>query len=175
MQDIWIKDDEPISVSFDTKGYRLFKGCRGILGSPSEAFLCLVMVKEDKKILLQRTSELKGHVLIRTKEEALGFVRLFTSLNTHYLFSDSNYIEPSSSDDDNAGIGVYSKIYEKKMKLNPVRTQVEGSNYVIERNLADQTGKLIRVTERVGSDGSYRIEHEELIDANSPVIYPVYE
>jgi hypothetical protein len=172
--EIWILESEPIQVSFDTKGYMFYKGGRGILGSPIESYLRLVAVKGEDKIEILIVSDLKERVVIKSPDEALEFVRLFTSIETHFLFKDIHSIEPRVADDA-PGIGEYTEEYERRMGLEPVRSSVEGDSFVIERNLVDNERKLFRAIERVGQDGAYSLETTRTIDAESPIIYPIYQ
>jgi hypothetical protein len=173
-EQIWFLEDKAIRVSFDTKGYAFYKGGRGILGTPVEAYLRLIAVKGGEKMEIPSVSDLKGRVVIRSPEEALEFVRLFTSIETHYLFPDIQYIEPTLVN--NApGLGEYTEEYKQRMNLEPPRYRQEGDVYVIERNLVDRDGKFFRATERVGRDGDYSLLKALIIDEHSPVTYPAYE
>ncbi len=173
-EEIWILKDEPIRVSFDTKGYVFYKGGRGVLGRPVEADLRLIAVKAAEKIEIKSVSHLEGRVVIRSSKEALEFVRLFTSIKTHYLFPDIQYIEPGVAEDV-PGPGEYASEYKERMNLELARSRREASDFVIERNLVDRGGKLFRATERVGMDGAYALMETVVIDENSPITYPMYE
>lgn len=173
-EEIWILENEQIRVSFATKGYTFYKGGRGILGSPVEAHLRLIAGKGEEKIEIPRASDLKGRVAIRTPEEALEFVRFLASRETHYLFPDIRYLEPTVADK-TPGIGEYTGEYGQRMNLKPARHKQEGDVFVIERNLVYPSGKLLRAIEHVGRDGEYSLMKTVLIDECSPVIYPVYQ
>jgi hypothetical protein len=173
-EEIWIFEDEPIRVSYGTKGYIFYKGGSGILGSPIEAQLRLVSVKGAERIELPSVADLKGRVVIESCEEALEFVRLFTSTDTHYLFSGIHYIE-STLADNSPGLGEYTEAYKQRMNLEPPSCRQKGDVYIIERNLADRAGKLFRATERVGRDGDYSLLKSAIIDEHSPVTYPIYQ
>jgi hypothetical protein len=171
---IWVLEDEPIRVSFNTKGYAFYKGGRGILGSPMEAHLRLIAVRGRDQVEIPGASHLKGRVAIESTEEALEFVRLFTSKGTHYLFPDGQYIEPALAE--NApGLGEFTKEYAQRMKLEPVRSRRKGDGFEIERSLVDRAGTLLRATERVGKDGDYSLMKAVIIDESSPVSFPFYE
>ena len=173
-QDIWILEGAQVPVTFDTKGYVLYKGCTGVVGLPMEAYLRLVLVKGEAKIELANASKLKGRVIIKNSEEALEFARLITSIDTHYLFPDIDYIEPQEGNNAEI-IGTYSKEYGKRLGLRPTNASSEGAVYRIERNLVDKSQRLYRTTESVGKDGAYSITKLDLIDEKSPVIFPVYQ
>jgi hypothetical protein len=173
-EQIWFLEDKAIRVSFDTKGYAFYKGGRGILGTPVEAYLRLIAVKGGEKMEIPSVSDLKGRVVIRSPEEALEFVRLFTSIETHYLFPDIPYVEPAVAEHVPC-LGEYTEEYKERMNLEPARSRREGNDFVIERNLVDRGGKLFRVTERVGRDGNYSFMKTVLIDEHSPIMYPIYQ
>lgn len=162
--DIWILKDQPIRVSFDTKGATFYKGVRGVLGVPMENFLRLISVKDDEKVEVPTVSDLKGRVVIANPEEALEFVRLFTSPSTHYLFPDSDYIEPTVETQQ-----------EHNLTLASVTARAEQGEFVIERNLVSRDGKLVRAIERVTGDGDYSLEGTAIIDEHSPISYPLYQ
>ena len=173
-EQIWFLKDKPVRVSFDTKGYAFYKGGRGILGTPIEAYLRLIAVKGDEKIEILRVSDLKTRVVINSPQDALEFVRLFTSSKTHSLFPEVLNIEPSEAED-LPGAGEYTKEYAERIGLEPATSTPEGNGFIVERNLLDSTGKLFRATESVGRDGDYALLRRMTIDEYSPVIYPVYE
>ena len=173
-QDLWILDDEPIEVSFDTKGYSWFKATSGGLGDPSEAFLRLIAVKQDEQIVIQTIPDLAGRVIIRSPEEALEFVRLFTSVATHYLFPDSQYLEAREADN-GPGAGEYSKTYGEEMNLKPPVARHEGDVFLLDRTLVNRKGKLLRGKEQVSRDGGYELLEAVVIDERTPVIYPLYQ
>lgn len=172
--DIWILEDQIIPVSFDTKGYTFYKGGKGIPGTPMEKFLQLVAVKGDDKVLIPTIPDLKGRVVIKSPEEALEFVRLFTAPDTHYLFRDSRYIEPNLMST-TPTIVEYSDDYQKQMNLQPPETGREDSVFTIQRNLVTAPRRLIRARERVGADGEYSIVETQVIDEHSPISYPLYQ
>ncbi|HEX3250327.1 MAG TPA: hypothetical protein VHS05_12930 [Pyrinomonadaceae bacterium] len=162
--DIWILEDQPVRVTFDTKGATFYKGGRGVLGLPIENHLRLIAVKDHDKVEVPTVSDLKGRVVITSKEEALEFVRLFTSRATHYLFPDNQYLEPTTEDQQ-----------QKNLALKPVTSEEENGAFVIERNLVSREGKLVRATERVTPDGEYSVVSTEVINEQSPIPFPIYQ
>ena len=174
MKPIWLLEDEPIRVCFDSHGYAFYKGASEIIGTPIEAFLRLIAIKGDERIEVQCVNDLKRLVTIRSPEEALEFVELFTSLKTHYLFPTISYLEPEVTDDV-PGVGQYTKEYAKRLKIEATKSRQEGESFVIVRNLMDKSGRLFRATERVNKDGDYSLIKEEVVDEHSPIIYPLYQ
>ena len=163
-EDIWILKDQPIRVSFDTKGATFYKGVRGVLGVPMENYLRLIVVQGHDKVEIPTVADLKGRVVIESPEEALDFVRLFTSPATHYLFPDSRYLEPTAE-----------QLQEEHLTLKPVTSNEENGAFVIERNLVSREGKLVRATEHVTTEGDYSLEGTDVIDEHSPIGYPLYQ
>jgi hypothetical protein len=169
-----ILPDEPIPVSFDTRGYTFWKGVRGVIGTPVEASLKLVAVKGDEKVEIKTVADLKDRVVIASPEQALGFVRLFTSLDTHYLFDDVGYIEPRLARN-GPGPGECTAEYEARMNVRPISVRQDDDAFVVERHVLERTGRLVRVVERVGRNGEYSLERATTIDERSPIHYPAYE
>ncbi len=172
--EIWILDDEPIRISFNAKGYSFYKGGKGLPGAPIEAHLCLTATRGKEKILITSVSDLKGRVVIKSPDEALEFARLFTSMETHYLFQDIHYIEPRET----LGVpgnGEYTNEYKNRLKLKPAACISKDNYFVIERNLVDRESKLFRATEHVGRDGAYSLVKSITLDRRSPIIYPIYQ
>jgi hypothetical protein len=162
--EIWILQDQPIRVSFDTKGATFYKGGRGVMGLPLENHLRLIAVQDHDKEEIATVADLKGRVVIASSEQALEFVRLFTSPATHYLFPDSNYIEPTIEDQ-----------RDKNLTPPPVTSTEEDGAFAIERNLVSRDGKLVRATERVTTDGDYSLQKTRVVNEHSPIGYPIYQ
>jgi hypothetical protein len=172
--DLRIFEDHAIPVSFDTRGYRFYRGVRGILHTPVEANLHLVYVKGREKILLLRVSDLEGRVHIETPGQALEFVRLFSAPDTHYFFPDYPYMEVRKGGEQ-TGPGEYTPSYAAKMNLAGPVTGREGGEFIVERNLLDRQSRLFRSRERVGPDGHYALDRVQIIDGLSPIAYPLYQ
>lgn len=172
--EVWIFENKPIPVSFNTDGYVYYQGGRGLLGSPTEAHSRLVAVKGEDRILIPSVADLKGRVVIKGPAKALSFVRLFTAIETHYLFPDSHLVEPREAHG-SPGPGEYTPAYGQRMGLMPARARREGHSFIVERNLVDRQGKLVRGTERVGHDGAYALLKTDVIDEHSPITYPLYQ
>jgi hypothetical protein len=170
----WNLWDEPLRLSFDTHGYSFRKANRGVITTPAEASLVLVATKDEEQVAIRTVADLQGKVTIETPEQALELVRLFTGADTHYLFRDSRHVEPRPATHV-PGLAEYSPDYARRVSLQPPRVRKEGDDFVIERYLLDRHRKLYRVTERVGSKGSYALESMQIVDEQSPIVYPVYE
>lgn len=174
MEDIWILEKEPIRVSFSTKGYDFYKGGRGLAGFPVKSYLRLIAVKGKNKAEISGVPDLKRYVSIEKPNEALEFVRLFTSIETHYLFPEIHYIEPAVAVD-TPRPGEYTEEYGVLMNLEKATARREKDYFVIERNLLDKTGKLFRAIEHVGRDGAYSLIKKTIIVEVALISYPIYQ
>lgn len=173
-EEIWILDDELIETSFDTSGYTFYKGGTGVLGTPAEAFLRLVAVKGDERLIVETIEALSGYVTIRTPDEALEFGRLFTSVDTHYLFPEVSYVEPVYVEGD-PGVAEYSDDYADQMRLPAARVSEQSGVFVVERALLSKTQRLVHATETIAPDGTYELHDVTTLDEHAPIQYPVYE
>lgn len=174
--EIKIFDKTPVKVSFETNGYVFFKGFKGPFGKPPEAFLKLIAVKDNKKIMLEKTSSLKGYVKIKNDEEALEFVRLFTGINSHYLFDDVNYIEVfEKNENKNTYVGlIESENYKKLNLFKPVIIK-DKNGFIIERCLYNTKREIFHGIEKIGFDGEYTITVKKIIAKDYSLQYPYYE
>lgn len=178
---IWL--DEPINVSFNTNGYTFYKGTTGLLGCPVESFLELIAVKADtaveERIILPRTTSLEGYVTISTPSEALEFVRLFTDLETHFLFEDSRYIEIHYSDTDilrgNLSQDRLLNSDFEEFGLFEAITREENNVFIVERCLLDSDRTIIHSRETVSPNGQYTITIVNTIASNTNLSFPIYE
>lgn len=164
----WHELEPEVKISFLQSGYKLIKAYDGKRGEPAEAYLKLFAVKDNEKRAINTSQGLQGVVQIKSKEDALSFVRLFTSVDTHYLFRDLNIIEATRSDANNGerfgSVWPYWFGSKGERKLQPVSIKQEGSDFLIQRNIitypnsATRKSKIYRSLERVSSDGKY--EHK---------------
>lgn len=173
-EEIWIDERQPIRVAFDTNGYKFYKGSRGVLGTPAQAFQRLIAVKNGDKVEISSVEDFQSIVTITSPEQALEFVRLFTSLDTHYLFPEVDYLEPCRAQGEPRA-GEYDREYERGMNLKLPSAQAENGSFIVERNLLERSGRLFRGTESVDRRGEYTLTTSTIIDEHSPVIYPVFE
>lgn len=171
---IWLQEDQPVHVSFDTGGYTLYRGTRGILGTPAEAYLRLFAVQGEEKREVSSPAALQGLVSIEEPAQALDFVRLFTNLETHFLFPGLGLVEPRLASG-TPRPGEHTGEYARQAGLSPASARQEGESFIVEQSLIDPSGALYRVTSRVGRDGSYAELSRRVIDAHSPISYPIVQ
>ncbi|OGX44053.1 MAG: hypothetical protein A3H41_01645 [Omnitrophica WOR_2 bacterium RIFCSPLOWO2_02_FULL_45_28] len=191
-QDDEIVLDRQISLSFETNGYKFYQGYPGKIGEPREAFLKLVAVKDKKQVILPSSNSLKGYVALKTHSDALEFVRLFTSIDTHYLFEGTHFIEVKDAgyddpmklrDDGHGGLlqggGLsYGELTNKKFKelgLFEPKVQKVQNGFIIERCLVNYERDIIHSLETVRSDGEYSIKIKKIIAAKVGISLPIYE
>jgi hypothetical protein len=130
--------------------------------APEECCLHLESVLHGVRHRVVTTTQLQGLVNIQSRRQALEYVRLFTDLDTHYLFADSNILEVH--DDVAAGepFGLMSGFLpEGPRRLRRVAVARTARGFRIERDLAtypraDGKSLVIRVVERVSKDGKYQ-------------------
>jgi hypothetical protein len=174
-EDFIYTQEEPLAHSFFLPGRRFFRGCRETLGFPVEAFLKLVVVEDGKKKLLPKTGDLKGHVKIDSPEKALEFVRLFTDLETHYLFEDSRCIEVRPTDSGVPGYGELPRPEFERWKLVlPVTARI-GAGFQVTRAVVDSQSTISMRTEQVSEDGNYLILKEIEVTKEADILFPMYE
>jgi hypothetical protein len=140
----------------------------------------LVAVGGDSSYALDRRSSLVGSVEVRSAEDALAFVRLFSQRKTHYLFADSDFLELQKYAPDwdfwpdsvsirqarEAGIPFDSLTVEV--------VAVDGG-YRITRYAADWEGNVFRVVEQVGTDGTYEVLRREVLARGLRITMPEYQ
>jgi len=177
---IWL--EKPLAVPFQTNGYTLYRGTKGCeIGLPPEAFLKLVAVKteldgEKYKIVLPKTTSLKGYAAIKTPEDALALARLFTDLNTHYLFEDSEWLEIAHSTEKGKLSWAWLPTVEfTRLGLFAPKVKKENNRFVIERCLLNSRHEIVRSKETIAKDGGYVIQIEAVMAVRNDVIYPFYE
>lgn len=167
-----------IKVPFDTNGYVFYQGRKGEGGFPFQAFAKLVAVKGNEKIILPKTTSLKGYVSIKSLEGALAFVRLFTSVDTDYLFEDSPGIEATSKADASGGKIGYGQVpqneWERLKLFEPKIRAVDGS-FLVERCLLNYNHEIFHSEEKVSTEGEYSISKKETLQKNSKIQLPYYE
>ena len=141
----WVEADDtkPIPLSSLVNGWKLYEGGGVMFGLPAEAFAKLVAVKGDERRILYRTTSLAGYVRIRTEEQALELVRLFTNLETHYLFEDFSETEVKLAH----GKPELSELAEaeyRRLKITEPSVRRDGNWFVITRYLADDKPVAVR-------------------------------
>jgi hypothetical protein len=93
------RDAEHLKCGFTAPSVDLFRGHTGNqVFAPIEAGMGLVMRANGKVSVIRTIKDLRGHVRIKSPEDALQFVRLTTSLETGFLFEHDEWVEivPSS-------------------------------------------------------------------------------
>jgi hypothetical protein len=183
MPSIWIPDNSPpLKISLETNGWIFFQGYTDDeTGKPPQAFLKLIAVKGKEKNVLSNTKSLEGYFWIKTEENALEFVRLFTNFNTQYLFRDADWIElkKKSKDSERESIPGYIEESEfEKLKLfEPRVTRIKKKKYVfvVERCLLNSKGEVFQTRETVWENGAYNIEIVKIIAKETDLQYPFYE
>jgi hypothetical protein len=175
---IWISEHEaPIKVPFKTSGYTFYRGTDSELGEPLEAFLKLVAVNGRQRVLLPRTTSLRGYVTLTNDNDALAFVRLFTDLDTHYLFDDSPGVEirhVAKMPERLQYATMTTKRFRDRGLFEPrVRKTAKGS-FVIERFLLTFERKIVQTEETVEADGRYASKVVKTMSEEEELVFPMY-
>jgi len=106
--------------------------------------------------------DLQGSVRIGTAEQALEFVRLFSTEGRWRFSGVADYVEPVPGDRDVAACFVVAR--HRYGHLPRIATSQAGDDpkgtgpFVVRRLLVDQEYKVYDATERVARDGGYMIE-----------------
>lgn len=171
---IWIDKSSTILRDFFLSNWSFYKGCRGALGTPLEAFLKLVAVSDGERMILPTTKSVEGYVNIKTHGQALSFVRLFTDLDTHYLFDNNEFIEVRPAQN-TPSWGELPLAQFQKLGLKAPSVSGVGSCFFIDRYLVDDDRNIYLVHESVSATGAYMIVSKKLVAAGTSVLIPIYE
>lgn len=133
-------------------------------GLPQELFLRLLLVDGKRRTPVNWPADLKGHVRITTPEQAIEYVRLFSSSNTWYRFPEYRYLEliPSGSWLDalfKASPGNISDSEFSQLGLARLCIIPHEDGFRIRRSAARVSGTYVEAIyvfdETVSADGSY--------------------
>jgi hypothetical protein len=170
----YIWTDEEISRAFFKGDWKFFKGSDELLGVPIEAFLKLVAVKEGEKRILPSTKSFKGYVQIRNSNDALSFVRLFTDIDTHYLFEDSEYIEVCPTIQKPSWGELSAQDFADLGLSEPLVTK-DGEFFLIVRYVVDDNRNIFQIHEQVSVLGDYQIVKKTPVAKDVKILTPIYE
>ena len=160
----WVLEDEPVHLPSLVGGWHLFKGYEvtadgPLVGTPAEAFLKLVAVRDGDAHILRTPYDFQGLVRLSDTNDALAFVRLFSNNETFYLFGDNGFVEVAATDSNERGFAELPRAEFDRLGLYAPRVQVAPGGFVIRRCLARGTGgargDVYGVEERVSTDGRY--------------------
>jgi hypothetical protein len=183
MEPLTLFEKRAIDVPFDIGPYRLIPGCAGELGEPIEAFLELYAVSASHTRRIATPNDLAAITeAVHSEDEALAFVRLFTSPQTHYLFEKRRVLIDVVVADEAAGFGVVRRVVAQRLGLPAGHVTRSVTGFDIQRCLVggdSLTGShpvLLR-SERVSTAGDYDwIDDRPLATLTSDeVTLPVYE
>jgi len=149
---------------------RLADGCTFVVGtiSVSEEGLFLRCGKTEFRIF--HPKNLQGLVKISTGDEALRFVRFFTSRKTFFLVGLQGDVEVVP-----AGQVSNSFFYSARKQsaaLTPVAVEefddpTEGRVFIIQRTVVGMDQALYRLRERVAESGNYDLQARKLIERDA--------
>jgi hypothetical protein len=164
----WIPPGDSIPFAPMADGWSLHRGYEvteegPVIGLPDEAFQRVIAVRGDRTRLLRTPADLKGIVRIETDRAALAFVRLFTNLDTFYLFDgdQAGFVEVTPTDAAKVGFAEMPRSEFARLKLFVPRVRSQEDGFVVERCVARGLGGskaiVYEVAEMVSYDGTYSI------------------
>lgn len=126
-----------VTVPGFRKDLELHKTLNLEAGRSEEALIDLCLIDKSRKRTVSTIDDLYGLVELKSPEEALRFVRLFTGIDTHYLFRGLNVLEVGENSliyDDGIGV-VLSSYWDENYHYEKPTVRKSGDSYVIERCL----------------------------------------
>ena len=153
-----------------------------LAGLPHEAFYRLVAVQGERVWWLSSTTTLVNFVAIATDQEALAFVRLFSQRSTSYLFDDSRFRELSL--DTSIGPAQFDMAAARAAGVPvdslPVHIGRSDGAFIVTRYVVDCgdstspfTYNILKVSERVTTNGGYEVVRQQQVATNIVVILPI--
>ena len=135
---------------------------------PVEPSLRLIVLSETERKVVNWPTELRGMVQIHTPEQALEFVRLFSSFETYYRFPEFRYLEVSPSADApdttvrRARQAATMRASDfKKLGLRPPVVIAWRESFRIRRSVAEVTAGAVTglaiLDETVTAEGNYTV------------------
>jgi hypothetical protein len=159
-----VLEDRPVLLSQLADGWRLFKGYEvnadgPVVGAPAEAFLKLIALRQGRARVIRTPSDLEGLVTIKTTDDALAFVRLFTAYDSFYLFDGDGFMEVVPTDNGDLGFGELPRPVFLRLGLYLPRVRRVTDGFIVDRCLAcdmgGAKGAIYAVEERVSFKGRY--------------------
>ena len=153
---------QDVQVTFYSGGWRFFLGTKGEIGFPSVSFTKFYARKDKKLVKISSPYDFNklDRIEIKSENEALGFVRIFTGRDIFSVFEIPKAIEVDAS---NARVTRANNYFIIKRKLV----------YLDSKNTKGY--KLDEVIEKVYFDGKYELESRKSVgiisekEANIPV------
>jgi hypothetical protein len=136
-----------------------------------------VAVRGDDRRILWRTTSLQGYVRITNADQALELVRLFTNLETCFLFEDFDYVEVRRASGD-PGIGELPAADYDRLHISEPSVERHGDWWAITRYVAverwSDEPEIWWVRELVEVDGAYRLTDRALVTEVADITLPGY-
>ncbi len=166
----------PLTVSSVKPGWMFYIGVYGTSGCPLEAFSKLIAVNGSKKRVLLYYTSLKGYVDIKTPDQALEFVRLFSS-HARYVFQDTNastsFIEVTPTTKE-PGSGELRASEFRRLGLSRPVVVSSGQKFFIDRYVYAYDRNLYKIREQVSPDGEYAIVERQVVNSHVSIWLPFY-
>jgi hypothetical protein len=154
-----------LSVLLDECSLRIVQG----EGIPREADEKLIITRGDREFVVTSPSALHDCISISTKDEALEYLRFFSSLwMTHFFEQEHMEIFQSTEDQCGSGSCLPTRRW-KSLDLKPVAVRKKSYGFEVRRNIVRPVPNALhvsafQVTERVTADGEVSQVSEEAIE-----------
>jgi hypothetical protein len=183
MSDIHLIFDHEVKINLHLTGHRLIAGYTGDFRLPVETSLSLYAVKEPQNPTKISNAKDLSRIVSRidNEEQAWAFLRLFTSVQTHYLFQTGVYtvdVEVAET----RSVGQITPEVAGRVSYKAPSMGAENGVYRTVRDLARgapgaATAALVRRAESVSVGGKYAFDGESIITNFKPgeLVLPEYE
>ncbi|KAA3600519.1 MAG: hypothetical protein D8M57_08945 [Candidatus Scalindua sp. AMX11] len=178
---------DEIKVSFNIGDYKLFTGCSGELGEPTEAFLKFYAVQDGRvKKEISSIEEMHGIIgEIKTEQEAIDLIYLFKSPETNYLFEkgvNKSIVLLRRSDGEIDRIGTLSTSRFRELGLRETGVEKQSDGFVVALNLVKTNAssdkrEIVKSVETVSRKGRHKVIQQETVAYVEPdeILMPYYE
>lgn len=136
---------------------------------PKPKFLKLINKKTKKEIIINGPNDLKGCINIKTPEEALDYLRFFSSFNTAGFFDEVKYeVYKGNKCFYCLKDKIWSKFHLHEPLIVSVHSGYEITRYVVKKikESEDDKEQLFKIIEFVSKEGEVKLIKEERINAN---------
>ncbi len=178
---------DEIKVSFNIGDYKLFTGCSGELGEPTEAFLKLYAVRDGMvRKEISSIEDMQGIIReIKMEQEAIDLLYLFKCPETNYLFEKGFHnsvalLKRSDGERERFGTLSVKRFGDLGLKDTVVRKGSDG--FIVEINLvktesSSDKREIVRSVETVSRKGKHKVIQQETVAFAEPdeIFMPSYE
>lgn len=163
-----------VPLEFLREGWVAFTAVHGNVGYPIELFEKLYVAHSthpEKAVRIHFPGALSLACHFDSDSEALEFVQLFTSADTHFIFEWPNAIDviPGEMNSARPMAGTLRRAVYAKLGLSEPTVRAESSSYICSRYLVGRQATaagypIIRIVEQVAATGGYQLLSYQIID-----------